>query len=203
MNDLTSVFMNLGIALGLGLLVGLQREHAGASRLAGIRTVPLVTVLGTVCGILSQSFGGWIVALGLLSIAALIVSGNIVESMGGGADPGLTTEVAMVLMYAVGAYLTIGSREVAVTIGGGVAVLLQWKMLLHQTTTRLGENDLKLIMQFVLLSMVILPVLPNQAYGPFQVLNPHLIWLMVVLIVGINVGGYIAYKFLGETAGSA
>ena len=108
-----------------------------------------------------------------------------------------------VLMYAVGAYLPIGSREVAVTIGGGVAVLLHWKMLLHQTTSRLEQSDLKQIMQFVLLSMVILPVLPDKAYGPYQVLNPHLIWLMVVLIVGINVGGYIVYKFIGETAGIA
>jgi uncharacterized membrane protein (DUF4010 family) len=201
MNDLTAVFLNLGISLGLGLLVGLQREHAAASRLAGIRTFPLVTILGTVCGLLSQSFGGWIVALGLMAIAALIVSGNIVETSSGVADPGLTTEVALLLMYAVGAYLPIGSREVAVTIGGGVAVLLHWKILLHQTTSRLEENDLKQVMQFVLLSMVILPVLPDKAYGPYQVLNPHLIWLMVVLIVGINLGGYIAYKFLGETAG--
>jgi uncharacterized membrane protein (DUF4010 family) len=161
MNDLTAVFMNLGIALGLGLLVGLQREHAAASRLAGIRTFSLVTILGTVCGLLSQSFGGWVVALGLMAIAALIVSGHLVESNNGSVNPGLTTEVALLLMYAVGAYLSIGSREVAVAIGGSVAVLLEWKTVLHQTTSRLEENDLKQIMQFVLLSMVILPVLPD------------------------------------------
>ena len=203
MTDLTAIFMNLGIALGLGLLVGLQREHAAAARLAGIRTFPLVTILGTVCGLLSQSFGGWVVALGLMAVTALIVLGNTIEARSGIADPGLTTDVALLLMYAVGAYLPIGSREVAVTIGGGVAVLLHWKTLLHQTSSRLGENDFKEIMQFVLLSMVILPVLPDKAYGPYQVLNPHLIWLMVVLIVGINLGGYIAYKSLGETAGIA
>jgi uncharacterized membrane protein (DUF4010 family) len=167
--ELTAVFTNLGIALGLGLLVGLQREHAGASRLAGVRTFPLVTLLGTLCGLLSLAFGGWIAALAFLSLAALMIIGNVVEYRNGQTDPGMTTEVAMLLMFSVGAYLVIGPREVAVAIGGGVAVLLHWKGPLHQLTSRLGENDLKQIMQFVLLSMVILPVLPDKAYGPYLV----------------------------------
>jgi uncharacterized membrane protein (DUF4010 family) len=72
---------------------------------------------------------------------------------------------------------------------------------LHGIVARLGENDLKGIMQFTLISLVILPVLPNHAYGPYAVLNPRNIWWMVVLIVGISLGGYIVYKFLGQRAG--
>jgi uncharacterized membrane protein (DUF4010 family) len=60
---------------------------------------------------------------------------------------------------------------------------------------------MKAVMQFALISLVILPVLPNRTYGPFAVLNPRNIWWMVVLIVGINLGGYITYKFLGQRAG--
>jgi uncharacterized membrane protein (DUF4010 family) len=92
-------------------------------------------------------------------------------------------------------------QEVAVVLGGGVAVLLQWKVPLHRLAKGLGEEDLKAIMKFVLISLVILPVLPDKTYGPYDVLNPHQIWLMVVLIVGISLGGYITYKFWGEKAG--
>jgi uncharacterized membrane protein (DUF4010 family) len=200
MTDLYISLQQLSIALGLGLLVGLQREHV-ASRLAGIRTFPMVTILGTVCGMLGQNLGGWPVAMGLVALAAIIIVGNIAELREGSPDPGLTTEVAMLLMFAVGAYLVTGHKEVAIAIGGGVAVLLQAKVQMHGIAARLGDEDLKAIMQFALLSLVILPVLPNQSYGPYAVLNPHHIWLMVCLIVGISLTGYIVYKFVGEKAG--
>jgi uncharacterized membrane protein (DUF4010 family) len=94
----------------------------------------------------------------------------------------------------------VGHREVAIVIGGGIAILLHFKGQLHGIAARLGE-DSKSIMQFALISMVILPILPNRSYGPYDVLNPRQIWLMVVLIVGIGLGGYIAYKFFGQKAG--
>src|SRR5512136_1318697 len=128
--DLTILFQQLGIALGLGLLVGLQRERA-ASRLAGVRTFPLVTILGTVCALLSQTLGGWIVAAGFLALAAVIFANKGIEFQSGHPDPGLTTEVAILLMFGVGAYIAGGQREVAIAIGGGVAVLLQFKGELH------------------------------------------------------------------------
>ena len=107
----------------------------------------------------------------------------------------------MLLMFGVGAYLVGGHGVVAIAIGGGVAVLLQFKGQLHGIVEKLGENDLKAIMQFVLISLVILPVLPNRTLGPYAVLNPRNIWLMVALIVGISLSGYIVYKFFGERAG--
>jgi uncharacterized membrane protein (DUF4010 family) len=198
--DISSLFQQLGIALGLGLLVGLQRESA-ASPLAGVRTFPLVTVLGTVCGLLSQAFGGWILAAGIIALTVIIYVGKIIEMSKGHPDPGITTEVALLLMFAVGAYLVVGDRAAAIAIGGGAAVLLHFKGELHGVVARLGAGDLKAVMQFALISLVILPVLPNRTYGPFAVLNPRNIWWMVVLIVGISLGGYIAYKFLGQRAG--
>jgi uncharacterized membrane protein (DUF4010 family) len=198
--ELTVLFQQLGIALGLGLLVGLQRERA-ASRLAGVRTFPLVTILGTVSALLGQAFGGWILAAGFLALAGTIFANKEIESREGPADPGLTTEVALLLMFGVGAYLVSGHREAAIAIGGGVAVLLQFKGELHGIVAKLGDNDLKAIMQFALLSLVILPILPNRVYGPFSVLNPRQIWWMVVLIVGISLVGYILYKFSGTGTG--
>jgi uncharacterized membrane protein (DUF4010 family) len=198
--ELPVLFTHLAIALGLGLLVGLQREHV-ASQLAGIRTFPLITILGVVCAMLAQAFGGWVIAAGLIAVAGLIVVGNIARSGAGPADPGLTTEIAMLLMYGVGAYVVVGSEAIAIAIGAGAAVLLQYKGELHGIARKLGDEDLRAIMQFALISLVILPVLPNQTYGPYDVLNPRDIWLMVVLIVGLSLAGYIAYKFLGEHAG--
>jgi uncharacterized membrane protein (DUF4010 family) len=198
--NISAAFTQLGIALGLGILVGLQREHA-ETREAGIRTFPLITLLGTLCGMLAQSFGGWTIGAGLIALAGLIVIGSLSKSRQETNHPGLTTEVAMLLMFVVGAYLTVGYKEVAIAVGGGIAVLLQFKKQMHAVTQKLGEEDLKAIMQFAFVSLVILPVLPNQTYGPYEVLNPRQIWWMVVLIVGINLGGYIIYKFFGQEAG--
>jgi len=195
------LFQTLAISLALGLLVGLQRQHQNA-RIAGIRTFPLVTLFGTVCALLAANFGGWIIAAGALATTALVVTGNLMQRDAKPQDVGQTTEAALLLMFVVGAYLIVGKTAVAVAIGGAVAVLLHLKETLHQAISRLGEKDLHAIMQFVVISLVILPVLPNQPFGPYQVLNPYNIWLMVVLIVGIGLAGYFAYKIFGDKAGT-
>jgi uncharacterized membrane protein (DUF4010 family) len=160
-------------------------------------------MLGAICGVLSATVGGWVLAAGFLALAAIIVVGNIALLKKGAADPGLTTEIAILLMFGVGATLVNGPEAVAIAVGGGVAVLLHFKEPMHGFAARLGDEDLKAIMQFALLSLVILPVLPDQAFGPYAVWNPRQIWWMVVLIVGISLGGYIAYKFWGEKTGLA
>jgi len=199
--DELELFRGLGISLLLGLLVGLQREHAH-SALAGLRTFPLITVLGSLCAILAEPFGGWIVAAGLLAVAASLAIGNWQKVRGGQFDPGMTTEVAALVMFAVGAYLVVGLTQVAVAVAVGVAVLLHFKGEMHGITAKLGDQDLRAIMQFALITFVVLPILPDQTYGPLEVLNPFQIWLMVVLIVGISLAGYIVYKFFGERVGA-
>jgi uncharacterized membrane protein (DUF4010 family) len=198
----SAAFRHLTIAVGLGLLVGLQRERA-KSELAGLRTFPLITLLGAICGMLGSTLGGWVPAAGFLALAAMIVIGNVALLKQGATDSGLTTEIAILLMFGVGATLVNGNEGVAIAVGGAVAVLLQFKDPLHGFAAKLGDEDLKAIMQFALLSLVILPVLPDQAFGSYGVLNPRQIWWMVVLIVGISLGGYIAYKLLGERIGLA
>ena len=170
--------------------------------MAGLRTFPLITVLGTVSAILATQFGGWIVGAGLLAVVAVLVVAKWIQLTRDDTDHGTTTDMAVLLMFAVGALLAIENMTiVAVAIGAGVAVLLQFKPELHGIVHRLGEADLKGIMQFVLITCIILPVLPNKTYGPFDVLNPFETWLMVVLIVGMSLGGYITYKFFGQNAG--
>lgn len=196
---ISDTFEKLGIALALGLLVGMQRQRTD-SRFAGIRTFPLVTVLGTVTGLLALAFSGWILAAGFICLGVLMLIGNQGKS-DSPPDPGITTEVALLLMFAVGAYLVSGHAGVAVSLVGTIAVLLHLKPEMHDFACKIGEKDFKAIMQFVLITLVILPVLPDEKYGPYQALNPHKLWLMVVLIVGLSLAGYIAYKFLGAKKG--
>jgi len=201
LSDPAQLVQPLLLALSLGLLVGLQRERSERS-LAGLRTFPLITVFGTMSSLLALRFGGWIVAASLLGVVAVIAIGNIGLRRGGkSAGQGTTTEIAVLLMYAVGAFLPIGPWVIGVAVGAGVAVLLQFKPELHGLAAKLGDTELDAIMRFALISCVILPVLPNQTYGPLDVLNPFEIWLMVVLIVGISLAGYIIYKFFGRNAG--
>lgn len=199
--QLQKTFWQLGLAVLLGLLVGFERQRA-ASKLAGVRTFPLVTLLGTICAILGRDvYGGWILAAGLAGVATFVVLGNLAKLRANENDPGMTTEVAMLVMYAVGAMLVVTPWIAPVAVTAAVAVLLQFKPELHHFVGRFADNEARALMRFVLIACIILPVLPDKTYGPYQVFNPFEMWLLVVMIVGISLGGYVAYKFLGERAG--
>ena len=198
--DLRDTLTKLGIALALGLLVGLQRQRT-ESRIAGVRTFPLITLFGAVAGLSAPALGAWLVAAGAIGMAAMLVVSNVAKLRTDN-DPGITTEVAALLMYSVGAYLVAGHTAAAVAVGGAVTLLLHLKQPLHRLIGAMGERDVTAVMQFALITFIILPLLPNQPYGPYGVLNPHKIWWMVVLIVSISLGGYVAYKLLGARAGA-
>ena len=196
-----NIYLLLGLSLGLGLLVGLQREYA-SSKTAGIRTFPLITITGTVCGLLAKEFDVWILVAGFLGVISLLIIGNIQKIKDSQEGGGITTEAAILLMFSLGAYLVFGEPIVAVVLTGVTTVLLHFKTSLHGWVNKIGEQDLRAVMQFVLISMVILPVLPNATYDQYEVLNPRDIWLMVVLIVAISLCGYFAYKLLGDRIGA-
>ena len=192
----------LGIALGLGLLVGLQRERE-QSRMAGIRTFGLVTVFGALSGLIHNQVGqGWILVAGVLSIAVLMAVANIIQRDLENPRIGQTTEIAALLMYMVGIYLAVGNIIVGIVIGAAIAILLYLKEFFTLHISQLGEKDLRAFMVFVAVSLVILPILPDETFGPYDVLSLREIWLMVVLIVGISVSGYFAYKWLGKKVGT-
>ena len=198
-NDL---FASLGIATALGLLVGLQREW-DRHPLAGIRTFTLITLLGAVSALLAKEFGGWVVVAGVLGVTALMITGNWMHESGNDDAPhGQTTETAALVMFFVGAMLVIDLTIPAVVLGGATAVLLHMKDRMESFVGRLTASDVRAIFQFVLIALVILPLLPNDTYGPYEVLNPFKIWLMVVLIVGIGLTAYVVYRLLGVRAGS-
>lgn len=194
--------ITLGISFGLGLLVGLQREKSNHET-AGVRTFTLIAILGTMAGFLTREFDNpYIFPVFGIAITGLMITANLIIA---NRDPsptaGQTTEVAVLLMFAIGAYLVLGHQVIGVIVGGTLAILLYVKESLHGFIDRLKEKDLAAIMTFVGVSLVILPILPDETYGPLNVLNPRDIWMMVTLIVGISVVGYFVYKWVGKKAG--
>jgi uncharacterized membrane protein (DUF4010 family) len=195
-----SIWYLVFISLGLGLLVGLERQSVD-SKTAGIRTFPMVTLMGTVCGLLGITYGGWVIAAGFLAVTAVLVVSNIHRMRMDDESPGMTTEIAVLLMYSIGVFLVQKNYPVAIVMTGVITVLLHFKTTIHGWVDRIGQKDLLGIMQFILISMVILPILPNQSYDRYESLNPRETWLMVVLIVGISLVGYFLYKIFGGKAG--
>lgn len=195
-------FFHLLVALILGLLVGLQRQWADA-RVGGIRTFALVSLLGCLCAQLAAKFGGWIVGVGFAGTIAFALAGHFADSAEkakGGHSP-LGTEFAMLLMFGIGALADAGPLWIAAALAGVLAVTLQAKPLLHGFVARFDEAEIRAIMRFVLISLVIFPVVPDRTIGPYDVLNPRETWLMVILIVAIGLAGFIASKFFGARAG--
>ena len=200
--DPTELLQSLATALGLGLLVGLQREWE-QNPVAGIRTFALASLFGALCGVMGFAYSGWVIASAFLAFTSMVILGNLSRVREKGPDSGLTTEMALLVMFAVGVITVHGYRMIAVVTAGTVMVLLQSKKRLHGMVRLIGEDDLREISRLVLAGLVILPALPNREMGYLGVLNPFAIWLMVVLIVGISLAAYLAQKFLGGNKGAA
>jgi len=193
------LFLTLGISLGLGLLIGLQRERS-ETRFGGIRTFPLISLLGTFCRLLSETCGAWPIATGMLVTFGTLVLANFRGAGRDDGEHGQTTEIAALLTFAIGAYLPLGERAFAALAAGLTVILLHSKEPMHVFVRKMGPKDISAIMQFVVISLIVLPLLPNRPFGPLQVLNPFDIWRMVVLIVGLSLLGYAIYKLVGSTA---
>lgn len=192
-------FQQLGLAVGLGLIVGMQREWV--AKYAGIRTFPLITLLGTLSAMAAIRFDGWVVAAAAIVLAMLIIFENYLRTASGKSEMGLTTDAAAFVMFFVGVILVLNHTAPAIAVAGAVALLLHWKKPLHGFVKRIGDQDVQAIMRLILIALVILPLLPNRSFDPFGVINPFKIWLIVVLIVGISLGAYMAYKLLGPRVG--
>jgi uncharacterized membrane protein (DUF4010 family) len=198
---LSTAILDLAIALGLGLLVGLQKERA-ESPLAGLKTFALVTLAGAVAALVGTASTPWVIVGGIVAVSALMVTGNVVLLKAEGSDPGQTTEAAIVLMYLVGALVVVGPREAAIVCGATTAMLLHLREELRSWVDMLTDGDVRAIMQFVVIWLVVLPVLPDRTFGPYDVINPRQVWWMVVLIVGLNLAGYGAFRIFGSGAGT-
>lgn len=183
------------IAGGIGLLIGLERERIPYAR-AGLRTCALTAMFGTLAALIADMTGNaWVTAVGLLAVAAMIIGAYIDDTESRSA--GTTTVIAVLIAYALGVLVYLGETHLAVTLGLGTTALLYFKTEFAGMMQRFERKDLLSVLQFGALSVVILPLLPNAGYGPYAVLNPYRIWLLVVLISGLSLAGFIALRLLG------
>jgi uncharacterized membrane protein (DUF4010 family) len=186
-------------SLAIGLLIGLERERNPTAR-AGLRTFALVAVFGTLMALLSSKSGSpWLLIAGMLSVAAMITASyfNNQEE-----DPGTTTVIALLLSYGLGAMIWYGMAKLAVMLAIGVTTLLYFKPELRGFSQKLARRDLVAVLQFSVLTFIVLPILPDQSFGPYQAFNPYHAWLMVVLISGISLAGYAALHVAGTRFGA-
>jgi uncharacterized membrane protein (DUF4010 family) len=187
--------VSIGLALGLGLLVGLEREWADNKPL-GLRSFAVISVAGALCALIGDEYE-WALPAGLLALGAILATRAISRDM-----EGLTTLLASLTVFLLGAAVVAGDRLPAVALAGTITLLLHFKRPLHHWIERLGPDDFNIIARFVLIALVILPLLPDENYGPYKIFNPFEIWLMVVLIVGMSLAGFLAFRLLGDRAGS-
>lgn len=188
-------------SLAIGLLIGLERERNPSAR-AGLRTFALVAVFGTLAALLSTRLNSPLLLIaGLLAVAGMIIS-SYLHTTSEDNDPGTTTVIALLLSYSLGAMVWYGLAKLAVMLAIGVTALLYFKPELRGFSQKLTRRDLVAVLQFSVLTFIVLPILPNQDYGPYHALNPYQAWLMVVLISGISLAGYAALHVAGTRYGA-
>lgn len=204
--DQTELLLRMGVALAIGALVGLQRQQAigGADRelFAGVRTFALMALAGCVtplvAGMLDSPFVLPVIfgTLGILLVAAYRETARR-------GDVGLTTEISALLTILAGALCSVGALGIAAALGIATTVLLSLKGELHAFARRLTREDLSAALTLAVISVIVLPLLPNRGFGPppFDVLNPYRIWLMVVLISAVSFLGYVLFKLVGGRYG--
>lgn len=197
--------IGLGLALftsaAVGLLVGLERERNPAAK-AGLRTFALIALLGTLAAMLAAATGsGWIVAFGVAVVGGAVAAAYLADQRSAAGDAGMTTVIAAMVVFCLGAINFHGYHVLTVAVGIGMTALLHFKTELEGAARRLTPQDIRSVLQFGAVSAVILPLLPDRSYGPYGALNPYHIWLMVVLISGVSLAGYVAWRLAPGTRG--
>ncbi len=198
-------FLNLLLALGIGLLIGTERgwkarEAGEGMRVAGVRTFGLLGLLGGVWGTFATEAGILLPGFAFLALTAVLIVAHL-RSRRETQDLGITTLVAALLTFSLGALAVQGWQVESAGLAVLVTILLSLKPVMHRGLQRLTAEELSAFLKLLLILVVLLPVLPDRGYGPWQVLNPWQLGWLVALIAGISFGSYIAMKMVGVERG--
>lgn len=197
--------LDFGAALLIGALIGLEREKRladGDLGTAGLRSFVLLAQLGAVGGYLGQQLEmAWILPATVVAVAGLVVAGYLVAARARPDSVGLTSELAAVTACMLGALSTTGHRELAVCLGIVSATLLAYKESLHDAAVRVPRADVLAVLRLLGATFIVLPLLPDRALDPWGAINPYKLWLLVLLISGMSLVGYIASRVLGSGRG--
>ncbi|CAN7570492.1 DUF4010 domain-containing protein [Phenylobacterium sp. LjRoot225] len=198
--------MRLGAALGIGLLVGVerawhQRDEREGGRTAGVRTFALIGLLGGLAGALSgaaASYVPWVASLAILTTAFAVFS---YREGGADQDFSVTSVVAAMVVFSLGVMALLSDLLIAAAAGVVTAGLLAGRELLHRAVARLTWLELRSALLLLGMTAVILPVLPNRPIDPLGAVNPSEVWQFMILTAAISYAGYIALKIGGPEKG--
>jgi uncharacterized membrane protein (DUF4010 family) len=196
------------VSLCLGALIGLERQweketwHPGKHVLAGLRTFTFWALLGTLCGYFTRTVHPFFFLAGFVAMAIWIAIFLFYKNRSS-TDPGYTTGAVGLLTYLIGGLVAYGQDKAAMILTLTVVILLALKPYVHQVSRRFSKEDVRMALQFAAITGVILPLVPDEPWGPYGAFNPHSIWLMVVLVSGASFGGYVAVRMLGHKLGIA
>lgn len=201
--DPLALALRFAVALGLGVLLGLERERAKTeASFAGVRTLGLVALAGGIAAFLDVQLDRPWFALGVfVVVSGLVIVSYAVSAQRG--ELGITTEISALLAFLLGFLCVRGHVGIAAGLAvasGGVLALKEW---LHRFAARIETADVEAVLKFAIVSVIVLPLVPDQNFGPppLDVLNPYKIWLMVVLISGLNFASYLLVKLVGAEHG--
>src|SRR5690606_13741840 len=203
--DTQTLLMGMLISVGIGILLGLEREFSHkreekegdmAKLFAGIRTYPLITLLGYLMMFFSGLINIWIFIVSLAGILAYLGIFYYRNSKLG--YTGTTSEFSVIIAFILGALVYLQYTLLAVGIGIFLTVVLAFQVKVHWAVGKLNEEDIHALIQFVVMAALILPLLPDEDYGPDGVLNPRKIGLIIVLLTGLNFAGYLLSKFINS-----
>jgi uncharacterized membrane protein (DUF4010 family) len=190
----------IGLALALGMLVGIEREFSqrreGEPLFAGSRTFALLALLGAISGYLASHTSPLILLGALLIVGALIAMSYFLSVRSGG-HLGTTTEISALLTFLIGVIVAMGELLVASITTIAVATILALKPSFRAFTGKISHEDIYATLKFAIISVVILPFLPNRTIGPLDVFNPAETWWIVILVSGISFAGYVLIKIVG------
>jgi uncharacterized membrane protein (DUF4010 family) len=195
-------------ALLIGVLVGIEREKnkaaSGNVGIGGVRTFFLFALAGALGGMLARSFESALPLLAVVAgVVALTAAGYAVQARSRPDAVGLTTETAALAVCLLGAACTAGYPELALACGIAVSAFLAYKEPLHGLVAKLGPDDISAGVKLLAASFIVLPLLPKQAVDPWGALKPYSLWLLVILIAGLSLVGYVATRLLGAERGTA
>ena len=193
------------VAMLIGFLVGLDRERAEARKehalFAGVRTFPVIALAGAIPMLLEDRVGPALLVATFLAIAAVAVVSYVRTSAHG--RIGATTEMAALATFLLGALAGAGQLVVAGAAGVALAVLLVGKPRLEAFSNALTTEEIMAALELAVITVIVLPLLPDRGYGPWQALNPREIWIVVVLVSALSFVGFVAMRVLGPGRGMA
>jgi uncharacterized membrane protein (DUF4010 family) len=207
-SDPYHLLLSLLVSGSLGALIGLERQwdeqfrHHHNHVMAGLRTFTLWALFGTLCAWFTQTVHPLFFVVGFASMTLWLTLFLQRRTCAAG-DPGFTTGVAGMITFLIGGLVFWGQERVALVLSVSVMILLALKPMLHRFTRGITMEDVRSSLKFAAVTGVILPLVPNKEMGPYGAFNPHVLWMMVVLVSGIGFVGYLAVRAFGQRNGIA